>query len=94
MVDATGSESCHFSDNRFQLDGAADANMPPMVVLGHDVAIVSGNRLRLASPDAARLSLELTSTKTFSVLGNITSTPIHANGAPIGNPWSPLNLIG
>lgn len=94
MVDAAGSESCHFSDNRFQLDGAADANMPPVVALSHNVAIVSGNRLRLADPNAARLSLELTSTRTFSVLGNITSTPIHANGAPIGNPWSPLNLIG
>jgi hypothetical protein len=94
MVDAAGSESCLFTDNRFQLDGAAGANMPPMVALSHAVAIVSSNRLRSTDPNGMRLSLELTSAKTFTMLGNITSTPMQVNGAPIGNPWSPLNLIG
>jgi hypothetical protein len=94
MVDTTGPESCLFTDNRFQLDGAAVAGLPPIVALNHTVAIVSSNRLRSTDPNGVRLSLELTSAKTFTVLGNITSTAMHVNGAPIGPPWSPLNLIG
>lgn len=94
MVDAAGSESCHFTDNRFQHDGAAGDNLPPLVLLSHPVTIVSSNRLLSTDQNGARRSLELTSAKSFTILGNITSTPMIVNGAPVGAPWSPLNLIG
>jgi hypothetical protein len=93
MVEAFGAESCVFSDNHFQVAGAADANAPAIVALAPGVAIISNNRLR-SDPNGVRPSLALTSTKTFTILGNITSTPIHVDNVPLGNPWSPLNVIG
>jgi len=94
MVESGGVESCQFSDNSFQLNGAAGANLPPIVALNHPVAIVSSNRLRSTDPNAARPSLELTAANSFTVLGNITSTPMQVNGAVVGGAWGPLNIIG
>ena len=94
IVESGAVESCQFSDNSFQLNGAAGANLPPMVALNHSVAIVSSNRLRSTDPNAVRASLNVSGASSFTLLGNITSTPMEVNGAPVGSPWNSLNIIG
>jgi hypothetical protein len=60
-----------------------------------NTAIASDNRIISASREQLAIDIESASTggiASATVLGNITSGPIHLNGSPLPTPWAPLNV--
>jgi hypothetical protein len=93
--------SCVFTDNQCFLDNPFPSNLPTIVVqLGLSswsragAIIASNNFVHIpAIPGHAALVMLLNS-RTFTVVGNITSGEISANGPLDPNgPWAPLNII-
>jgi hypothetical protein len=103
--------SCIFSDNQCFLDNSGLAPLPRLaVLLGANpkvpagAIIASGNLVQVPVPvtqvggSVTVMSLNPTSVaKSLTVLGNITSGLIVADGTPLGAlttlPWAPLNVI-
>ena len=58
-----------------------------------DAVIAAENRVECGR-DTRSLDLKLGNQKALTVLGNIVGGPIMFNGAALGAPWQPLNVIG
>jgi len=91
--------SCVFSDNQCQLDNPQGSPLPPFVVqLSCQTIAASANRVRGGTSGHASASVSLNTgapgtLNGITVLGNITSAGILANGSPItGSPWGSLNI--
>jgi hypothetical protein len=89
--------SCQFADNRCSLLGPLPQVAIQVVRPAASksrlaaAAIVDGNYL--VGPDDSRSVLLTARDVPYTVVGNITSGPIEVNGAALGNPWAPLNVI-
>ena len=81
--------ACVFSENRCVLE-LADNDSITIVNLRAESAVVSGNVINGSQAlTGLRISAELA-----TVLGNITApTRIILNGAPLPDPWAPLNVF-
>jgi hypothetical protein len=93
LVTALRPASLIFADNHFE--AVPDRNTTtgaPLVVLNGDSVIVSSNRLRWIGSEQA--AMNLVDVKAFTVLGNIASGSITADGGPLPGPWLPLNVFG
>jgi len=58
-----------------------------------EAVIAAENRVECGG-NARSLDLKLGNAKALTVLGNIVGGPIMVNGAALGAPWQPLNVIG
>ena len=58
-----------------------------------DAVIAAENRVECGR-DTRSLDLKLGNQKALTVFGNIVGGPIMVNGAALGAPWQPLNVIG
>jgi hypothetical protein len=58
-----------------------------------EALIAAENRIECRR-DARSLNVTLGNAKALTVLGNIVGGPIIINGAALGGPWQPLNVIG
>ena len=67
--------------------------MAAVVEVTAESAIAAENRVE-CSRNARALDLKLGNAKALTVLGNIVGGPILVNGAALGAPWQPLNVIG
>lgn len=82
------SDGCHFQDNHFDVGG--DSFSTSVVdIQAAMAALVSNNRV-IRQGDDACLILRA---RQFTVLGNITTSAIRANGAPLPAPWLSLNVF-
>jgi hypothetical protein len=82
--------SCRFSDNQYVCGSGKVAAVVEVIA---ETAIAAENRVE-CSRDTRSLDLKLGNAKALTVLGNIVGGPILVNGAPLGAPWQPLNVIG
>jgi hypothetical protein len=82
--------SCRFSDNQYICTSEKVASV---VEVTAESAIAAENRVE-CSRNARALDLTLGNAKALTVLGNIVGGPILVNGAALGAPWQPLNVIG
>ncbi len=89
LVTAKGLASCIFSDNYFE--SIAAARSLGLVELAASTVIASSNRLRwIGGKNGHALNI---SSKTFTVVGNITTGPIFIGGSQLADPWKPLNVL-
>jgi len=85
-VEVSASGDCLFSDNRCELRAN---NRAPAVRIAAGTTIVNANRVR-----GGEVSVELLGDRRrITVLGNVTTGPIHAGG-PLQPPWDSLNVLG
>jgi hypothetical protein len=57
-------------------------------------ALISAENRIECGRDVRSLNVTLGNAKALTVLGNIVGGPIVINGAALGGPWQPLNVIG
>jgi len=88
MVSALVSGACTLNDNRCFLRGREQ----PAVEVAADAAVVNANQVQGTLGKVAVL-LRLPDRGPFTVLGNITHNGIEVNGAMLGAPWAPLNVL-
>ena len=82
--------SCRFSDNQY---ACASAKVEAVVDVTAEALIAAENRIECGR-DVRSLDVKLGNAKALTVLGNIVGGPIIINGAALGAPWQPLNVIG
>jgi hypothetical protein len=82
--------SCRFSDNQYT---CASQKVGAVVDVTAEALIAAENRIECGR-DVRSLDVKLGNAKALSVLGNIVGGPIIINGAALGGPWQPLNVIG
>jgi hypothetical protein len=82
--------SCRFSDNQY---ACASEKVEAVVDVTAEALIAAENRIECGR-DARSLDVKLGNAKALTVLGNIVGGPIIINGAALGGPWQPLNVIG
>jgi hypothetical protein len=83
--------SCRFSDNQYVF---ASSKVEAVVVdVTAEALIAAENRIECRR-DARSLDVKLGNAKALTVLGNIVGGAIIINGAALGGPWQPLNVIG
>ena len=83
--------SCRFSDNQYAYAGEKVEII--VVDVTAEALIAAENRIECRR-DARSLNVTLGNAKALTVLGNIVGGPILINGAALGGPWQPLNVIG
>jgi len=83
--------SCRFSDNQYVYAGEKVEII--VVDVTAEALIAAENRIECRR-DARSLDVKLADAKALTVLGNIVGGPIVINGAALGAPWQPLNVIG
>src|SRR6476661_6850484 len=83
--------SCRFSDNQYVCAGEKVEII--VVDVTAEALIAAENRIECRR-DARSLNVTLGNAKAVTVLGNIVGGPILINGAALGAPWQPLNVIG
>jgi hypothetical protein len=83
--------SCRFSDNQYVYAGEKVEII--VVDVTAEALIAAENRIECRR-DARSLNVTLGNAKALTVLGNIVGGPILINGAALGGPWQPLNVIG
>jgi len=92
LVMAFGSANCIMTDNHFEATpvagGAAGARL---VELEGTTVIATSNRLRWNGSDQD--ALNISGTKAFTALGNITMGNIRINGGLLPGPWDKLNVL-
>ena len=82
--------SCRFSDNQYVF---ASSKVEAVVVdVTAEALIAAENRIECRR-DARSLDVKLGNAKALTVLGNIVGGAIIINGAALGGPWQPLNVI-
>ena len=67
--------------------------MAAVVEVTVEAVIAAKNRVECGR-HARSLDLKLGNAKALTVLGNIVGGPIMVNGAALGAPWQPLNVMG
>ena len=82
--------SCRFSDNQC---ACTSEKVAAVIEVTAESAIAADNRVE-CSRNTLALDLKLGNAKALTVLGNIVGGPILVNGAALGAPWQPLNVIG
>ena len=82
--------SCRFSDNQY---ACTSEKIEAVVDVTADALIAAENRIECGR-NAKALDVTLGNAKALTVLGNIVGGPIVINGAALGGPWQPLNVIG
>ncbi len=82
--------SCRFSDNQYV---CASRKVEAVVDVTAEALIAAENRIECGR-DMRSLDVKLGNAKALTVLGNIVGGPIIINGAALGAPWQPLNVIG
>ena len=82
--------SCRFSDNQY---ACTSEKVAAVVEVTAEAVIAAENRVECGG-NARSLDLKLGNAKALTVLGNIVGGPIMVNGAALGAPWQPLNVIG
>jgi len=82
--------SCRFSDNQF---ACVSEKVGAVVDVTAEALIAAQNRIECGR-NAKALDVTLGNAKALTVLGNVVGGPIIINGAPLGAPWQPLNVIG
>jgi hypothetical protein len=82
--------SCRFSDNQYS---CASQKVEAVVDVTAEALIAAENRIECGR-DVRSLDVKLGNAKALTVLGNIVGGPIIINGAALGGPWQPLNVIG
>jgi hypothetical protein len=82
--------SCRFSDNQY---ACVSEKVGAVVNVTAEALIAAENRIECGR-DARSLDVTLGNAKALTVLGNIVGGPIIINGAALGAPWQPLNVIG
>ncbi len=82
--------SCRFSDNQC---ACASEKVAAVIEVTAEAVIAAENRVECGR-EARALDLKLVNPKAVTVLGNIVGGPIMVNGAALGAPWQPLNVIG
>jgi hypothetical protein len=82
--------SCRFSDNQYT---CVSEKVGAVVNVTAEALIAAENRIECGR-DARSLDVTLGNAKALTVLGNIVGGPIIINGAALGAPWQPLNVIG
>ena len=88
VVTAAGAATCLFSDNHFEGSSRGGARL---VELNGGAVAASSNRLRWTNSDAD--ALNISGTKSFTVLGNITMGNIRIDGNILPEPWDRLNIL-
>jgi hypothetical protein len=93
-VDVDTEGPCTLQDNRcFLAPSAAGAAPLPVVRIASSTALASANLVR-RTPQAPDLTaVELLVRDGFTAVANICAGPIHVNGAALGAPWAPLNVV-
>jgi uncharacterized protein DUF6519/parallel beta helix pectate lyase-like protein len=82
--------SCRFSDNQY---ACVSEKVGAVIDVTAEALIAAENRIECGR-DAKSLDVTLGNAKALTVLGNIVGGPIIINGAALGAPWQPLNVIG
>jgi hypothetical protein len=82
--------SCRFSDNQY---ACGSQKVEAVVDVTAEALIAAENRIECGR-DVRSLNVTLGNAKALTVLGNIVGGPIVINGAALGGPWQPLNVIG
>jgi hypothetical protein len=82
--------SCRFSDNQY---ACTSEKVEAVVAVTAEAVIAAENRIECGR-NAKSLDVTLGNAKALTVLGNIVGGPIVINGAALGGPWQPLNVIG
>ena len=82
--------SCRFSDNQY---ACTSEKVEAVVDVTAEALIAAENRIECGR-NAKSLDVTLGNAKALTVLGNIVGGPIIINGAALGGPWQPLNVIG
>ena len=82
--------SCRFSDNQY---ACASEKVEAVVDVTAEALIAAENRIECGR-DVRSLDVKLGNAKALTVFGNIVGGPIIINGAALGGPWQPLNVIG
>lgn len=82
--------SCRFSDNQY---ACVSEKVGAVVDVTAEALIAAENRIECGR-NAKSLDVTLGNAKALTVLGNIVGGPIIINGAALGGPWQPLNVIG
>jgi hypothetical protein len=82
--------SCRFSDNQY---ACVSEKVGAVVDVTAEALIAAENRIECGR-NAKSLDVTLGNAKALTVLGNIVGGPIIINGAALGAPWQPLNVIG
>jgi len=80
-----------FSDNQYVYAGEKVEII--VVDVTAEALIAAENRIECRR-DARSLNVTLGNAKALTVLGNIVGGAILINGAALGGPWQPLNVIG
>lgn len=89
LVEIDQTIGCLFDQNDGEMSGdAAGRGAVPLVEIAGQHIGAASNRL-IGGRGQISLRLE---TKSFAVLGNITSGPIQVSGAPLPAPWDALNV--
>jgi hypothetical protein len=82
--------SCRFSDNQY---ACLSEKVEAVVDVTAEALIAAENRIECGR-EVRSLDVKLGNAKALTVLGNIVGGPIIINGAALGGPWQPLNVIG
>jgi hypothetical protein len=82
--------SCRLSDNQY---ACTSEKVEAVVAVTAEALIAAENRVECGR-NAKSLDVTLGNAKALTVLGNIVGGPIIINGAALGGPWQPLNVIG
>jgi len=82
--------SCRFSDNQCAW---VSEKVATVVEVTAEAVIASENRVECGR-EARAPRPKAREPEAVTVLGNIVGGPIMVNGAALGAPWQPLNVIG
>lgn len=90
-------QPCTFSNNQCFLDDPPRGKQFIVVGIKAQSIILMGNLVRgpvTQEQPSVDLTLLSANPALLTAVGNITSAGIHAMGAPLPNPWAPLNITG
>jgi hypothetical protein len=89
LVEVDDVVGCLFNQNDVELSGTADAaaRQPLVQIISQHVGAANNRLIGISD----RVALQLSS-KSFAVLGNLTSEIIHVNGGALPAPWDALNV--
>lgn len=81
-----------FTDNHCEAEPVAGIEFPSAIVeIQGGAVIASQNRLRWTSGDSD--AMNISGSKSFTVIGNITMGNIRIDGGLLPPPWAPLNIL-
>jgi hypothetical protein len=82
-------QSCQFVQNDIHITGGESSGLLAGVVVAEHANVANN---RLVADGRGEIFLLFTTKAKFAILGNLTTGPLHANGAPLTAPWDALNV--